>query len=67
MRVGYWADLTLFDPETIRDTATYDDPKLEPVGIDTVIVAGQVAYRQGHHTGVGSGKMLRYRREAFGE
>ncbi len=67
IREGYWADLVLFDPATIIDTATYDDPKREPDGIQLVIVNGQVAYEQGTHTGVGSGKMLRYRRNAFGD
>jgi N-acyl-D-amino-acid deacylase len=67
IREGYWADLVLFDPATIIDTATYDDPKREPDGIQMVIVNGQVAYEQGTHTGVGSGKMLRYRRNAFGD
>jgi len=62
---GYWADLVLFDPETIVDTATYDDPKREPDGVRLVVVNGQVAYDRGLHTGAGAGKMLRYRRSAF--
>ena len=40
---------------------------LRNLGIDTVIVAGRIALQQGQHTGAGSGKMLRYRREAFSE
>ena len=67
IKEGYWADLVLFDPLTIRDTATYDDPKQEPAGIDLVVVNGQVACQRGNHTGIGSGKMLRFRRSAFGE
>jgi N-acyl-D-aspartate/D-glutamate deacylase len=62
VREGYWADLVLFDPATVTDTATYDDPKREPTGIDLVIVNGEIAYERGVHTGVGAGKMLRYRR-----
>jgi len=65
VKEGYWADLVLFDPETIVDTATYDDPKREPDGVRLVIVNGQVAYDHGLHTGAGAGKMLRYRRSAF--
>jgi N-acyl-D-aspartate/D-glutamate deacylase len=61
----YWADLVLFDPLTIRDTATYDDPKQEPEGIAAVVVNGQVAYRDGQHTGAGSGAMLRYRASPY--
>jgi N-acyl-D-aspartate/D-glutamate deacylase len=63
---GYWADLVLFDPDTVRDGATYDDPKQPPVGITLVAVNGVVAFRDGVHSGVGSGRMLRYRRPAFG-
>jgi len=60
---GTWADLVLFDPATVRDTATYDDPKREPEGIALVIVNGQITYEDGRHTGAGSGRMLRYREE----
>ncbi len=66
IRAGYWADLVLFDPQRIVDTATYDDPKREPEGVECVVVNGRVAFDAGRHTGVGAGKMLRYRREAFG-
>ena len=55
-------DLVLFDPETIIDTATYDNPKREPDGIKLVIVNGQIALKDGVHTGIGSGQMLRFRR-----
>ena len=57
---GNFADLVLFDPDTIIDTATYDDPKQEATGIDVVIVNGQVALRNGTHTGVGGGRLLSY-------
>jgi len=57
---GGFADLVLFDPATVLDTATYDDPKQEPVGIDLVVVNGAIALDQGQHTGVGTGRMLRY-------
>ena len=61
IRSGYWADLVMFDPDTVVDRATYDDPKQEPDGIGLVVVNGRVALRAGLHTGVGSGQMLRYR------
>lgn len=67
VREGCFADLVLFDPETISDTATYDDPKQEAQGIKLVIVNGEIALDAGRHTGAGSGKMLRYRRSAWGE
>jgi N-acyl-D-amino-acid deacylase len=67
VREGAWADLVLFDPDAVADTATYEDPGREPRGVELVVVNGAVAYERGTHTGVGSGRMLRYRRSAFGE
>jgi N-acyl-D-amino-acid deacylase len=61
VREGWWADLVLFDPATVADTATWDDPQQEPVGIRLVVVNGEVAYRDGVHTGAGAGRPLRYR------
>ncbi len=58
---GMYADLVLFDPDTVADRATYDDPKREPVGVELVVVNGVIAYERGRHTGAGSGHMLRYR------
>lgn len=57
---GLHADLVLFDPGTVRDEATYDDPKQEPTGIDTVIVNGQVALRRGEHQPRRHGRFLTY-------
>ncbi len=62
---GLFADLVLFDPATIIDTATYDDPKQEPDGIDLVVVNGVVALENGTHArsadGTAAGRMLAYR------
>ncbi len=63
IREGYHADLVLFDPDTVQDRATYQDPKQEPEGIEMVIVNGAIAYEGGQHTGVGNGQMLRYRQD----
>jgi N-acyl-D-aspartate/D-glutamate deacylase len=57
--VGQWADLVLFDPATVADRATFDDPFQYPVGIDTVIVNGQVVLDEGTHTGARPGRVLR--------
>lgn len=73
IREGYWADLVLFDPQSIIDGASYDAPQTEPEGIRLVVVNGSVAYDRldttnaGIHTGAGSGKMLRYRQSAYSE
>lgn len=60
---GAWADLVLFDPATVTDLATWDDPKVEPAGISLVVVNGEIAVDHGRHTGVGSGRPLRYQRD----
>ncbi len=65
LKEGYWADLVLFDPETIADTATYDEPKREADGVQAVVVNGKMAFLAGLHLGVGSGQMLRYRDEPY--
>jgi N-acyl-D-aspartate/D-glutamate deacylase len=57
---GMFADLVMFDQDRVVDTATYDDPKQEPVGIEAVVVNGSMAYRSGNHTGAGAGRMIRF-------
>lgn len=61
VREGMVADITVFDPETIRDRGTYADPNQYPAGIEYVLVAGQVAVEQGRLTGVRAGQVLRRR------
>jgi N-acyl-D-aspartate/D-glutamate deacylase len=57
--VGQAADLVLFDPKTVSDRATYDDPKQFPAGIPHVFVNGAWAVRDGRHTGARAGRLLR--------
>jgi N-acyl-D-amino-acid deacylase len=52
---GYFADLVVFDPDRVIDTATYDDPCQFPVGIPFVVVNGQVAVDRERPTGVLAG------------
>jgi N-acyl-D-amino-acid deacylase len=56
---GKWADLVIFDPATVADKATFEQPFQYPVGIDTVIVNGQVVLDEGKHTNARPGKVLR--------
>ena len=56
---GMWADLVIFDPATVADTATFEKPFSYPVGIDTVLVNGQVVLDEGTHTGARPGQVLR--------
>lgn len=56
---GNWSDITIFDPDTIAETATYEDPHSYAEGIDTVIVNGVVVLNMGEHTGALPGEVLR--------
>jgi N-acyl-D-amino-acid deacylase len=58
LRVGACADITVFDPLTIADRATYQAPTAEPVGIRWVLVNGQVAIEQGHALAQHAGRLL---------
>jgi N-acyl-D-amino-acid deacylase len=59
LRPGMAADVVCFDPETVRDTATYEEPRRIPVGIPYVIVNGRVVVDDGRHTGELAGRALR--------
>ena len=59
LRKGYAADITIFDPVTIAETATYEDPHSFAAGIDQVIVNGTTVLQDGEHTGALAGKTLR--------
>lgn len=55
---GYWADLVLFDPETICDTATFADPIRPAQGIQSVWVNGTLSYTAQGLTGDRAGRFL---------
>lgn len=57
--VGAFADLVVFDPATVADRATFTDPHQYPVGIEVVLVNGEVVIRDGEHTGALPGRPLR--------
>ncbi len=65
LREGYFADITIFDPKTVIDRATFEEPNQYPVGINFVIVNGQVEVDRGQRTPAEAGRVLRgsgYRR-----
>jgi len=55
---GYKADLVVFDAHTIKDNATYANPRLYSTGTDYVIVNGKVSVEKGEYTGSLNGKLL---------
>ncbi|MFV0408041.1 MAG: N-acyl-D-amino-acid deacylase family protein [Propioniciclava sp.] len=59
VREGYAADLVLFDPEGIRDNATFEHPRMSPSGIRAVLVAGQLTVDNGIRTTAVAGQALR--------
>ncbi len=61
IKEGYKGDITIFNPETVMDTATYRNPHQYPIGIEYVVVNGKVAIDGGKHTGVSAGEVLRYK------
>ena len=56
---GAAADLVIFDPDRVRDTATFAQPKQPAAGIDAVYVNGVAVWRDGHSTGARPGVVLR--------
>lgn len=59
LKAGFYADITIFDPATILDQATYAKPARLSTGVDYVFVNGQLEYDQGTLTGVKAGRPLR--------
>ncbi|MER3426818.1 MAG: dihydroorotase [Pyrinomonas sp.] len=59
LREGYFADVVIFDPEKVRDRATFENPNQYPEGINFVIINGQIAVDQGKHTGTLAGRIIR--------
>ena len=59
IREGAFADLVIFEPAAILDTATYSDPRRYPSGINEVFVNGAAVVRDGEHRGIRPGRALR--------
>ena len=57
---GHWADLALFDPETVIDRATFQEPHQYPAGIPYVIVNGVVTVDEGEFHDLRPGMVLRH-------
>jgi dihydroorotase/N-acyl-D-amino-acid deacylase len=59
LKQGMWADVVVFDPETIHDFATYENPNQLSVGMQFVLVNGVPVIQQGVMTGALPGQVLR--------
>jgi dihydroorotase/N-acyl-D-amino-acid deacylase len=59
LKAGMWADVVVFDPATVRDVATFDNPNQLSQGMEYVLVNGMPVIDQGKMTGTRPGKVLR--------
>jgi N-acyl-D-amino-acid deacylase len=59
LRPGHYADVVVFDPATIADRATFEEPHRYAVGVDHVWVNGEQVLRDGEHTGATPGRVVR--------
>ena len=69
LKVGYWADVAVFDAKIVADRATYVNPHQYPVGVPFVIVNGEIVLDNGKHTGALPGRVIRgpgYRKKQAG-
>jgi N-acyl-D-amino-acid deacylase len=58
LRPGQWADVTIFNPDTIIDNATFEKPHQYSTGVEYVIVNGKVVLERGQHSGAHPGAIL---------
>lgn len=59
LKVGYYADIVIFDPASIQDNATFEDPKKYAEGVHHVIINGVPVLRDGQYTGAKPGRVVR--------
>jgi N-acyl-D-amino-acid deacylase len=62
LREGYFADVAVFDPQTIQDHATFERPMQYATGVSEVWVNGVEVIRDGEHTGAKPGRVVRRER-----
>ena len=60
LKQQFWADIVIFNPNTIIDKATYTNPHQYPEGIEYVIINGEIVIEKGNHTEKLPGRVLRH-------
>ena len=58
LKPGYLADIVVFDPQTIGDHATFEEPHQLATGVRDVFVNGTAVLRNGEHTGAKPGRVV---------
>lgn len=61
LKVGYYADVVIFDPQKVQDHATYEKPHQYATGVSEVFINGVQVLKAGKHTGAFPGKFLKGR------
>ena len=59
LKKGYFADVVVFNPGTITDHATYSNPHQYSTGVEDVFVNGRQVLKNGEHTGIYPGRVVR--------
>lgn len=59
LKEGYFADICIFNPDTVIDKGTFENPIQYPEGIEYVIIGGDIVVKGGEHTGIRNGRVLR--------
>ena len=67
LKPGYFADLVLYDPKTLKDTATFEKPHQYATGVRYLFVNGTLAIDKGRYTGALAGKALRHAKGVTGK
>jgi len=62
LQPGYFADVTVFDPATIQDHATFENPRQLATGVSEVWVNGVEVVHSGEHTGAKPGRVVKRER-----
>lgn len=59
LQQGYFADITVFDPATVQDHATFEKPRQTATGVSEVFVNGVQVVHNGEHTGAKPGRVVK--------
>jgi len=59
LKSGNFADIVVFDPASVQDKATFENPHQYAEGVKHVLVNGEVVIREGEHTGAKPGRCVR--------
>ena len=61
LKAGWYADVVVFDPNTVTDHATFEKPQQLATGVSDVLVNGHLVLRDGEPTGAHAGRVVRGR------